>query len=44
MVLIRFEAWEYFPKYVGKPHIYSAPKSNCFVATLAVGDEVLFNV
>ena len=43
-VLIRFRGRGYFPKYVGNPHIYQAPKSNCFIAARAIGaHEALFN-
>ena len=35
MVLIRF---------VGKPHVYQAPESSCFIAARAIGaHEVQFN-
>ena len=43
-VLIRFGVREYFQKYVGNPHIYLAPKSDCFIAACSVeAQEALFN-
>ena len=33
-VLIRFRGREFFPKYVGNPHIYQAPENKCFIGAL----------
>ena len=31
--------------FAGNPHVYQAPKSNCFIAALAISaHEALFNV
>ena len=32
-------------KFVGKPHVYQAPESSCFIAVRAIGaHEALFNL
>ena len=44
-VIIKFGGLEYLPKYVGNPHFYQAPKSNCFIAALAIEThESLFHI